>query len=230
MAQSSPPDLPFDPELDHLPPAMRWREWMGRVEAVIFASPEPVPREVLSRLVGRACRLDDVIADIQHELQARPFELVFVAGGWHHRTRPRYAEAIRLAQQPQAGSRDRDLSSAERLVVTAIAYLQPVTRKELSRLFGKEVSRDVIARLKRLDFIGAGPRSPEPGAPLTYVTTSKFLSVFGFASLRDLPDIEALEEAGLLQPTAETNEPVDALDRELGLVGDDRDEGQGELL
>ena len=203
---------------------------MGRVEAVIFASPEPVPREVLSRLVGRACRLDDVIADIQHELQARPFELVFVAGGWHHRTRPRYAEAIRLAQQPQAGSRDRDLSSAERLVVTAIAYLQPVTRKELSRLFGKEVSRDVIARLKRLDFIGAGPRSPEPGAPLTYVTTSKFLSVFGFASLRDLPDIEALEEAGLLQPTAETNEPVDALDRELGLVGDDRDEGQGELL
>ncbi|NBJ12989.1 SMC-Scp complex subunit ScpB [Microvirga arsenatis] len=222
MAQSG-PDLSFDPDLDHLPPEIRWREWMGRVEAVIFASPEPVPREVLSRLVGRACRLDDVIADIQHELQARPFELVFVAGGWHHRTRPRYAEAIRLVQQPQAGSGDRDLSSAERLVVTAIAYLQPVTRKELSRLFGKEVSRDVIARLKRLDFIGAGPRAPEPGAPLTYVTTSKFLSVFGFASLRDLPDIEALEEAGLLQPTAETNEPVDALDRELGPVGDDRD-------
>jgi len=230
MAQSGPSDLPLDPELDHLPPEIRWREWMGRVEAVIFASPEPVPREVLSRLVGRACRLDDVIADIQHELQARPFELVFVAGGWHHRTRPRYAEAIRLAQQPQAGSGDRDLSSAERLVVTAIAYLQPVTRKELSRLFGKEVSRDVIARLKRLDFIGAGPRSPEPGAPLTYVTTSKFLSVFGFASLRDLPDIEALEEAGLLQPTAEPNEPIDALDRELGLTGDDQDGVQGDPL
>ncbi|WP_343038415.1 SMC-Scp complex subunit ScpB [Microvirga arsenatis] len=174
MAQSGPPDLPFDPELDHLPPEIRWREWMGRVEAVIFASPEPVPREVLSRLVGRACRLDDVIADIQHELQARPFELVFVAGGWHHRTRPRYADAIRVVQQPQAGSADRDLSSTERLVVTAIGYLQPVTRKELSRLFGKEVSRDVIARLKRLDFIGAGPRSPEPGSPLTYVTTSEF--------------------------------------------------------
>lgn len=230
MAQSGPDDLPFDPELEHLPPERRWRAWMGRVEAVIFASPEPVPRETLARLVGRTCRIDDLIADIQHELRARPFELVFVAGGWHHRTRQLYADAIRLAQQPQPGSADRDLSPNERLVVTAIAYLQPVTRKELSRLFGKEVSRDIIARLKRLDLIGAGPRSPEPGAPLTYVTTATFLSVFGFASLRDLPDIEALEEAGLLQPAAETGEPVDALDRELRLTGEDPDEARADRL
>jgi hypothetical protein len=73
------------------------------------------------------------------------------------------------------------------VTLTAIAYLQPVTRAALSRLAGKEISRDLIARLKWLDLIAAEPRAPEPGAPYAYVTTRNFLSVFGLASLRDLP-------------------------------------------
>ena len=83
-------------------------------------------------------------------------------------------------------------------MLTAIGYFQPITRGELSQLFGKEVSRDVIGQLRALNFIAAGPRSPQPGAPYTYVTTKHFLSHFGFETLRDLPDIEQLEEAGLL--------------------------------
>jgi len=78
---------------------------------------------------------------------------------------------------------------------------------------GKEVSRDVIGRLKSLDLIAAGPRAPEPGAPYAYVTTRKFLEVFGLASLRELPDIESLEDAGLLQRPAN----VADLDGVLGL-------------
>ncbi|WP_245433824.1 SMC-Scp complex subunit ScpB, partial [Methylocystis hirsuta] len=62
--------------------------------------------------------------------------------------------------------------------MTAIAYLQPATRAELSRL-GAKSSRDVIGRLKGLDLIAAGPRAPTPGAPYAYVTTRKFLEVFG---------------------------------------------------
>jgi chromosome segregation and condensation protein ScpB len=69
--------------------------------------------------------------------------------------------------------------------VTTITYLQPATRGELSRLVGKEVSRDIIGRLKSLDLIAAGPRAPEAGAPYAYVTTRKFLEVFGLASLRE---------------------------------------------
>lgn len=187
----------FDPELGDLPQEARWREWMGRIEAVIFASAQPVPRETLATLVGPDCRLDELIADIQDELRGRPYELVSVAGGWQHRTRARFADAIRAAR----GDLDADtvLNATENLVVTAIAYLQPVTRVELSRQLGREVSRDTLARLKRLCLIGAGPRMPALGAPLTYVTTATFLSVFGLASLRELPDIEALEEAGLLE-------------------------------
>jgi chromosome segregation and condensation protein ScpB len=72
-----------------------------------------------------------------------------------------------------------ELTPTELLTVTAIAYLQPATRGELSRLVGKEVSRDIIGRLKGLDLIAAGPRAPEPGAPFAYVTTKsswKFLA------------------------------------------------------
>ena len=186
----------YDPELADLPPAMRWREWMGRVEAAIFAAAEPVPREALAKLVGKSCRLDELIAEIRDELKGRPYDLVFVAGGWQHRTRPRFADAIRAAAPTNDG--EATLTRGENFVVAAIAYLQPVTRAELTGLAGREIGRDVLARLKQLGLIAAGPRTPAPGAPLTYVTTGKFLATFGLGSLRDLPDREAIEDAGLL--------------------------------
>ncbi|MFH6783027.1 MULTISPECIES: hypothetical protein [Methylobacterium] len=77
-----------------------------------------------------------------------------------------------------------------------------------------------IARLKRLDLLSVGPRSLEPGAPLTYVTTPVFLAWFSVASLRDLPDIEALEEAGLLELDFRTDAPSDPFDTMLGLSGE----------
>src|SRR6202008_5212992 len=71
-------DENLDVELADLPLAARWREWMLRVEAAIFASPKPVPREALVRVVGEACRFDDLIADLIHELRGRPYVLVEV--------------------------------------------------------------------------------------------------------------------------------------------------------
>ena len=203
----------FDPELADLPEGARWREWLGRVEAAIFASPTPAPREALAKIVGKNCNLDDLLADIRDELRPRPYELVHVAGGWQLRTKPRYADAIRALDNGAKDAGPPELTPTEILAVTTIAYLQPATRAELSRLVGKEVSRDIIGRLKGLDLIAAGPRAPEPGAPYAYVTTRKFLEVFGLASLRELPDIESLEDAGLLQRPAN----VADLDGVLGL-------------
>ena len=195
-ATKQPPLL--DTELEHLPPELRWREWMGRVEAVIFAASEPVPRDVLARVVGRDCNLDLIIDDIREELRGRPYDLVRVAGGVQHRTRPAFAEAIRTASGQTAAKSARPLSQTEALVLMTIAYFQPITRAELSSFFAKEISRDLIAVLRGQDFIAYGPRSPTPGAPYTYVTTKTFLSHFGLETLRDLPDFEALEDAGLL--------------------------------
>lgn len=196
MARRARPSAPLDTELADLAPELRWRAWMGRVEAVIFAAPEPVSRATLARVVGRDCNLDLLIADIRAELRGRPYELVAVAGGWQHRTRKGFADAIRAASG--LGAEVRALSETEGLVLMAIGYFQPITRAELGQFFGKEISRDLIGTLRGLGFIAAGPRSPVPGAPYTYVTTKAFLSHFGFESLRDLPDREALEDAGLL--------------------------------
>ncbi|TIQ34013.1 MAG: SMC-Scp complex subunit ScpB [Mesorhizobium sp.] len=188
----------LDTELEHLPPELRWREWMGRVEAVIFAANEPVTRSVLARVVGRNCNIELIIDDIRTELAGRPYELVAVAGGWQHRTKKIFGDAIRAAFGTAAGEGAKELSQSEALVLMCIAYFQPITRAELSSFFGKEVSRDLIGVLRAEQLIASGPRSPQPGAPYTYVTTKNFLSQFGLDTLRQLPDFEALEDAGLL--------------------------------
>lgn len=193
---SRPNDHLFDRELDHLPPEARWREWMHRVEATIFAASEPVSRETLSRIVGKSCSIDLLIDDIREELRGRPYDLVAVAGGFRHLTRPAYADAIRAAID--TSERAVDLTQSEVLVLMCIAYFQPITRAELSSFFGKEISRDLIGNLRGFGLIASGPRSPTPGAPYTYVTTKEFLLEFGLDTLRDLPDFEALEDAGLL--------------------------------
>lgn len=198
-------DVLFDRELDQFPAEMRWREWMMRVEAVIFASAEPVSRETLARVVGKDCSIDLLIDDLIEELRDRPYELVSVAGGWQHRTRPRFAETIQASSAPTRGGAAA-LSEFEAMVLMAVGYFQPVTRGELSKIFGKEISRDTIAVLRGAGFIGSGPRSPTPGAPYNYVTTPHFLSSFGMETLRDLPNIEALEDAGLLTRYAVQNE------------------------
>lgn len=190
-------EILYDRELLDLPSEMRWREWMMRVEAVIFASSEPVSRETLARVVGKDCSIDLLIDDLVGELRDRPYELVSVAGGWQHRSRPRFAETIRASSAPTRGG-VAALSESEAMVLMAVGYYQPITRGELSKIFGKDVSRDTIGGLRRAGFIGSGPRSPTPGAPYTYVTTPYFLSAFGMETLRDLPNIEALEDAGLL--------------------------------
>lgn len=183
---------------------------MLRVEAVIFAAAEPVTRETLSRVVGKDCSIDLLIDDLREDLTGRPYEIVPVAGGWQHRTRPAYSDAIRASATPTRGGVSA-LSEFEAMVLMAIGYFQPITRAELSKIFGKEVSRDTIGALRNAAFIASGPRSPTPGAPYTYVTTKHFLSAFGMETLRDLPDIEALEDAGLLSRAAVQEEAMAAV-------------------
>jgi len=96
------------------------------------------------------------------------------------------------------------------------AYQQPVTRAGLSRLVGHDISRDILGRLKSLDVIAPGPRAPMPGAPIAWVTTARFLEIFTLGSLRDLPDLDALDAAGAGE-TEIDDEIEGALDDALGL-------------
>lgn len=189
-----PPD--FDRDLADLPPEQRWRMWMGRIEAVIFASASPVDRENLARVVGQGVSIDLLIEDIRTELSSRSYDLVFVAGGWMFRTRQQFEGVIN--EVADLGDQMLELNDYEVAVLAAIAYHQPLTRDGLKDIFGKDISRDLIGRLRAQELIATGPRSPRAGAPYTYVTTQKFLVVFGMQSLRDLPDREGLQDAGLV--------------------------------
>jgi segregation and condensation protein B len=103
-------------------------------------------------------------------------------------------------------------------VLAAIAYRQPVTRAGLTGILGQNVSRDILARLKRIGLIGGGLRAPFPGAPLTYVTTAGFLSQFGLATLRDLPEIEGVQD-GAMATDWEDEMPITKGDAETDLDG-----------
>jgi len=170
----SDPDL--DCELPDLPPELRWREWMRRIEAVLFASACPVPREDFARVVGQEVSVDQLVEDLAADLEGRAFEIAQVAGGWMFQTRAAYAPAIRAAAD--VGDQLLDLSEFDIAVLAAITFHQPVTRDRLKDILGQEISRDLI---------GTGPRSPRRGAPYIFVTTEQFLVAFGLESLHDLP-------------------------------------------
>jgi segregation and condensation protein B len=185
----------LDRDLADLPPDLRWREWLRRIEAVLFASAAPVGREDLARVVGQGASVDLLIEDLAVDLEGRPYEVAQVGAGWMLRTRSAYAPAIRAAVDVEGQALN--LSEFDLAVLAAIAFHQPISRDRLKDIFGKEISRDLIGRLAERDLIGTGPREPRRGAPYTFVTTEAFLAAFGMESLRDLPDPEQLADAGL---------------------------------
>ena len=196
MARRQSPEPDFDRELADLPAELRWREWKARVEAVLFAAAKPVNREILARVVGRDCALELLLDDLQEDLRGQPIALVRAGESFALHTRAAFGPAVRAAFDIPADAKQ--LSALEAGVLMAVAMFQPVTRGEMSEMFGREISRDLIAGLREEGLIAAGPRSPTLGAPYAYVTTEKFLFEFGLESLRDLPDLDKLEDARLL--------------------------------
>src|SRR5271166_2201648 len=97
MARRPSPEPDFDRELFDLPPELRWREWKARVEAVLFAAPKPVTREVLARVVGRDCALDLLLDDLREDLRGPPIELVRAGKSFTLHTRPAFGPALRVA-------------------------------------------------------------------------------------------------------------------------------------
>ena len=189
----------FDRDLADLPSELRWREWIRRIEAVLFASASPVAREDLARIVGQGVSVALLIEDLKVDLADRPYDVAQVGNGWMLRTKPAYAPAIRAAAD--VGDQALNLSAFDLAVLAAIAYHQPISRDGLKEIFGKEISRDLIGRLAERGLLGTGPREPRRGAPYTFVTTEAFLVAFGMQSLRDLPDSEQLADAGLSRPS-----------------------------
>jgi len=186
----------FDRELDELPADLRWREWMRRIEAVLFASASPVSRDDLARVVGQGASVDLLLDDLAADLSDRPYELVRIGSAFALRTRPAYGAAIRAAGD--VGAQSLQLGAQDLTVLVAIALHQPITRDGLREIFGREISRDLIGRLSERGLIAPGPRAPRRGAPYSFITTDAFLAAFDLRSLHDLNEFDLVQDTGLI--------------------------------
>ncbi len=177
----------MDPEQNDPDPQRRL------VEALILASPEPLPAKRLADLVPRcpAERVRELVAELNAEYAARgrAFEICEVAGGFQMRTLPEFAPYVQQLQS----TRPLRLSPAALETLAVVAYRQPVTRAEVEFVRGVDVGAVLRGLLERKLLRIAGHREV-PGRPMLYATARRFLEVFGLASLDDLPTLREIRE------------------------------------
>lgn len=164
------------------------------VEAILFASAEPVARKALAGRLGDAVDVDAVLEDVQRFYALRGINLVRVGDAWAFRT----AADLSFLLQAEAVE-TRRLSKAALEVLAIIAYHQPTTRAEIEAVRGVATAKGTLDTLMEVGFVRMRGRRRTPGRPVTYGTTPFFLDHFGLPSLADLPGLDELKGAGLLQ-------------------------------
>ena len=164
------------------------------VEAILFASSEPVTlKEIISRL-PHGCEPEQALENLKEKYKTSGINLVKVGECWALRTA---ADLCFLMQKETVEVRKLSRAAVETLAI--IAYHQSVTRAEIEEIRGVSVSRGTIDLLMELDWIKIGRRRMSPGRPVTFATTQNFLDHFGLESARDLPGLKELKSAGLLE-------------------------------
>ena len=164
------------------------------VEAILFASSDPVTvKEIIGRL-PHGCEPEKALNNLKEKYKSRGINLVKVGDCWALRT----ASDLSFIMQKETVE-VRKLSRAAVETLAIIAYHQPVTRAEIEEIRGVSVSRGTIDLLMDLDWIKIGRRRMSPGRPVTFAITQNFLDHFGLESARDLPGLKELKSAGLLE-------------------------------
>ncbi|MDO9638564.1 MAG: SMC-Scp complex subunit ScpB [Pseudotabrizicola sp.] len=190
------------------------------VEAILFASAEPVTVAELSSRMPHGCDPAEALAHLRKRYDGRGVHLVRVGDAYAMRTAGDLGHLMR-----KETVENRKLSRAAIETLAIVAYHQPVTRAEIEEIRGVAVSRGTVDQLMELDWIRLGRRRMTPGRPVTFVVTEHFLDHFGLESARDLPGIKELRAAGLLD-----NRPLPG---SMDKPDDDEDEatsGQSELF
>ncbi|MBO6777558.1 MAG: SMC-Scp complex subunit ScpB [Marinibacterium sp.] len=173
-------------------PPMAEQERM--VEAVLFASPEPVTVRDLMARMPHGCEPEEALTHLRKRYEGRGVRVVKIGDAWAMRTAP---DLGFLMQKETVETRKLSRAAIETLAI--IAYHQPVTRAEIEEIRGVSVSRGTIDQLLEMEWIRFGRRKMTPGRPVTFVVTPEFLDHFGLESARDLPGLKELRAAGLLE-------------------------------
>ena len=181
------------------------------VEAILFATAEPVTVAELNARMPHGCDAKVALENLAKRYEGRGVSVVRVGEAWAIRTAP---DLGFLMQKETVETRKLSRAAIETLAI--VAYHQPVTRAEIEEIRGVSVSRGTIDQLLELEWIRFGRRKMTPGRPVTFVVTEGFLDHFGLESARDLPGLKELRAAGLLdnRPPPGTEEPEEGAEEQ----------------
>lgn len=183
-----------DPASESLFDAPPMAEQERMVEAVLFASAEPVSVRDLESRMPHGCDAAEALVRLRKRYEGRGVQVVRVGDAWALRTAP---DLGFLMQKETVETRKLSRAAIETLAI--IAYHQPVTRAEIEEVRGVSVSRGTVDQLLEMEWIRFGRRKMTPGRPVTFVVTAEFLDHFGLENARDLPGLKELRAAGLLE-------------------------------
>jgi segregation and condensation protein B len=165
------------------------------VEAALFAATDPMSVSEIQAYVGADANVKAALADLVIRYDGRGINLVERGARWHFQTAPDLAHILRREREES-----RKLSRAAIETLAIIAYHEPVSRAEIESIRGVQISKGTLDVLMEAGWVRPAGRREVPGRPLTYATTSGFLAHFGLANRKDLPGIDDLKAAGLLDP------------------------------
>lgn len=182
------------------------------VEALLFASEEPLSLADIAQGVGEDVDVRGALERLAQDYADRGVMLVERGKRWHFETAPDLAHVLRREREEP-----RKLSRAAIETLAIIAYHEPVSRAEIEAIRGVQISKGTLDVLMEAGWVRPAGRRESPGRPLIYATTAVFLDHFGLESRRDLPGIDDLKAAGLL-------DPVDAALEDMELESEDADD------
>lgn len=211
------PDHPSDRAEESLFRAPPLAEQERMVEAILFASAEPVSLAEMEARMPHGSDPAEALHLLRRRYEGRGVQVTRVGDAWAFRTA---ADLGFLMAREQVEQRKLSRAAIETLAI--VAYHQPVTRAEIEEIRGVSVSRGTVDQLIELDWIKFGRRRMTPGRPVTYVVTQVFLDHFGLESARDLPGLKELRDAGLLESRPpEAEEALETRDENTGDMFDD---------
>ena len=170
------------------------------IEAVIFAAAEPLDVDTIENKVSKKSNVVKSLEKLQNEYSNRGINLVCIKNKWSFRTSPKLSNLM-----SQEKTVEKKLSRAAVETLAIIVYHQPVTRAEIEEIRGVAFGTNTLEILMELDWVKPGGRKEVPGRPIQYVTTDEFLNHFNLQKLSDLPTVDELGAAGLIDSSSVDN-------------------------
>ncbi len=170
------------------------------IEAIIFAAAEPLDIETIESKISKKVNVEKYLEKLKDEYSLRGINLVCISKKWSFRTSPVLSNLM-----SQEKTVEKKLSKAAVETLAIIVYHQPVTRAEIEEIRGVAFGTNTLEILMELNWVKPGGRKDVPGKPIQYITTENFLSHFNLQKLSDLPTVDELGAAGLIDSTSVDN-------------------------